>query len=345
MDMFECFKPQNMIDKITSARTQERSLTSDELWKLRDLLYCAEQDDRIIRVARGEGRSSILNPIASNDDILFGWGMKAQHSLYKESAYRNFLEPGCVDAENMCRIIIQYENAISYRMAKHFPEYAQDARRANNRYVQRLLADVDRFHNEPEQLELIKDWLCTVLQTSGDIHFRKVSPWISASLGEERYKTAYFFGGGRTSTAGRPQGNYIKKRFVILDAWVRRDEEHFAFERTADLIAKLNRINLPWYEDRHHEIMMKYAIYPHNLIGYYYFEDDHLLHYRVNPHYLNAWTRDPFFRIGDYVHIDQDLDNLPTDNPYRLIYSRLGDRFSVVRRVKPAEHEVQHGVE
>lgn len=345
MDMFECFKPQNMIDKITSARTQERSLTSDELRHLRDLLYRAEQDDQIIRVARGEGRSSILNPIASNDNILFGWGMKAQHALYEESAYRNFLEPGCVDAAYMRRIIKQYEKAISYRMTKHFPEYASDAMAENNRYVQRLLRNVDLFQNEPEQLELIKDWLCTVLQTSGDINFRKVSPWISASLGEERYKTAYFFSGGRTSTSGGPQGNSIKKRFVILDAWVRKDEEHIAFEKTADLITRLNSINLPWYEDRHHEIMMKYAIYPQNLIGYYYFENDHLLHYRVNPHYLNAWIENPRIQIGDYVYIDQDLDNLPADNPYRLIYSRFGDRFSVARRVDPTEPEIQNGVE
>ena len=77
---------------------------------------------------------------------------------------------------------------------------------------------------------------------------------------------------------------------------------------------------------------------------YYYFENDEILHYRVNPHYLNAWTIDPSFRIGDYVDIDQDLNNLPTDNPYRRIYSRFGDTFSAARHVNPTEHGKQNGV-
>lgn len=286
------------------------------------------QSKHMIRLARGDGRTEILNQIVADDRVIFGWGLKGQHAFHEQSQLRDFLEPNQVDVDQLKRIIKLYEDNLTY----HFRKTRSGNGWINARHrnlVQKLYDSIDENENSQENLLLIKDWLCTVLHTSGCIDFRNISPWVSASAGNDRYKTAYLFGKGK---ADYYKGRKTRHRFVIFDTWVLPCDEHCTFERTQFLIACFAKMGLPWYPDRHHEIMLKYAIYPQNLIGYYYFEDDMLLYYYLNPNYLSRMKSDPNFQIGDDVFIDQTDVGFPANNPYRIIYERRGSQFDVHER-------------
>ncbi|WP_092926442.1 hypothetical protein [Romboutsia hominis] len=99
-------------------------------------------------------------------------------------------------------------------------------------------------------------------------------------------------------------------------------EEGHAYRSTNHIICKLHQIGIPWYRNKYNEIMVKYALYPHQLVGYYYFEDNELKHYVVNHHYVDMWKENQQFKIGDYVYIDQGNVDFPADNPYKVIYSK-----------------------
>lgn len=196
--------------------------------------------------------------------------------------------------------------------------------------IKKLYSAIDKNSDSQTDILLIKDWICAVLHTAGTADFKNISPWVSATAGDERYKTAYFFGMGYFPFSRR--NAQINKRFVIFDTWVNKNEEHHIYERTQYLIDSFRRLGLPWYNDKHHEIMLKYAIYPHRLIGYYYFENDNLLYYKVNPHYFEYINDDAHFAIGDDISIDQSSVIFPADNPYNVIYSRSGMSFDVYDR-------------
>ena len=226
---------------------------------------------------------------------------------------------------NRATYIKLYEDDLPYHFRKAgFGAGWNSARHRS--LVQRLYDSIDANQDTGENLLLIKDWLCAVLHTAGSPAFHNLSPWVSASAGSKRYKTAYLFGAGRADSY---RGERTRRRFVIFDTWVSPGDEHRTFERTQFLIARFREIGLPWYADRHYEIMLKYAIYPQNLIGYYYFENDMPLHYYLNPHYWSRMESDPHFQIGDEVMIDQTDVGFPADNPYRIIYERRGGRFGV----------------
>ena len=328
MDMFSPFNPKQLIRGIPCAKTTGRDLTRQELAVLKEKLYVAEENSNLIRLARGDGRAEILNQIVADDRVLFGWGLKSQHAFYEQSKLRDFLEPNQVDVGQLKRIIKLYEDNLTYHFCKTSPRDGRVNTQHHN-LVKKLYDTIDGNRNSQENLLLIKDWICSVLHTSGCIDFRNISPWVSASAGNDRYKTAYLFGRG---TVGACKRKNIHRRFVIFDTWVLPCDEHRTFERTQFLITCLEKMKLPWYLDKHREMMLKYAIYPQNLIGYYYFEDDMLLYYYLNPHYLSRMRSDPNFQIGDEVFIDQTDVGFPADNPYRVIYKRTGSRLDVHER-------------
>lgn len=325
MYLYAPFEPRNLIQSIECARTTGRSLTAQEISVLKEKLYTAEENQLLIRLARGDGRANILNQIIADDRVIFGWGIKSQHAFHEQSKLRDFLEPNQVDVEQMVRIVELYQHNLTYQFTKKL--YA-NARCFDN--IKQLCDAIYKYQHSREALLLIKDWICTVLHTSGCADFKNISPWVSASTGASRYKTAYDFGAGVRGYGGRRTGT--NHRFVIFDTWVFAAEEHMTFERTQFLIERFREMGLPWYPDRHHEIMLKYAIYPQNLIGYYYFENDCLLYYYVNPHYLEYMYSSPQFQIGDSVFIDQSDVQFPAENPYRIIYSRDGSQFDVFKR-------------
>lgn len=328
MNMFAPFEPEQLIQGIECARTTGRALTKKEIVDLKGKLYAAEKNPSIVRLARGDGRLKILDQILADDRVIFGWGLKSQHAFCERSKLRDFLEPDRVDIDQLKKVVKLYERNLDHHYRK--PEFGNfGANAQHHKVVQKLYALIEENQKSPETMLLIKDWLCNALHTSGCCEFRNISPWVSASAGKDRYKTAYLFGNGKYNCyPGR--GN--RKRFVIFDTWVSPWDEHHTFERTQFLVESFANVGLPWYPDMHHEIMLKYAIYPQNLIGYYYFEDDILLYYYLNPNYLDCIEADPDFQIGDYVYVDQTEVFFPADNPYRIIYERKNGQFGVYDR-------------
>ena len=328
MNMFAPFEPERLIQEVKCVKTTGRNLTEKETKVLKEKLYIAENNHDIIRLARGDGRLQILDQIIADDRVVFGWGLKSQHAFHRQSKFRDFLEPNRVDIDQLKKVIKTFEKNLDYHYRK--AEFSNVGANAQHHDMsQKLYALIEENQESQRKLLLIKDWICSVLHTSGCLDFQNTSPWVSASAGNDRYKTAYLFGAGKTS-------HYIGlkncSRFVIFDTWVSAWDEHRTFERTQFLIESLEEMGLPWYPDRHHEIMLKYAIYPQNLIGYYYFEDNVLLYYYLNPNYLNHIKSDTDFHIGDDVYIDQTDVSFPADNPYRIIYRRGNGQFDVYER-------------
>lgn len=323
------FKPQRMIENIKIAQTADHQLNSDELSSFKNKLLEAETNQRIIRLARGDGRVNIIDSIVLNDGVVFNWGLKSQHAFHEQSPFRDFLEPNAMDADRMREIVTMFKKDLAYRYRKHFDSKDQWLSTADS-IVQRLNDVIDKNEHCGESLLLVKDWICAVLQTAGAADFKNISPWVSATVGSERYKTAYSFGSGNIPFSRRKMGR--NKRFIIFDTWVSINDEHYAYERTEYLIQKFKELGLPWYPDKHHEVMLKYAIYPHNLIGYYYFEHDDLLYYQLNPHYWDEMKKEADFKIGEPLYFNQSDVDFPADNPYRMIYSRVGNHFETYKR-------------
>ncbi len=321
------FAPLKIVDAIETAKVSGRELTDYERALLKEKLKESEINRDIIRLARGEGRLNILEEIVNNEKLLFDWGLKCQHAFYKDSEFRTFLEPYNVDLQQMKRIVSMFGKALSYRYKKHFN---LDDVAHTEAVTQKLLDTIDRHAQSRENLILIKDWICATLQTAGHEDFKNVSPFVSATMGDNRYQIAYDFGSGELWGSKRKMGK--NKKFVIYDAWINASEEHFAYEKTDYLIQSFKELGLPWYPDAHHEIMLKYAIYPHNLIGYYYFEQDELISYCVNPHYWQKFLEGHNFKIGDHIYIEQNEFDFPFHNPYRLIYYRDGKNYGVYKK-------------
>lgn len=329
MNMFLQFEPQRMIEDIEAAQTADYQLNSVELSNFKNILLEAETNRQIIRLARGDGRIRIIDNIILKRGIVFDWGLKSQHAFHEQSKFRDFLEPNAMDVNQMKEIVTMFKKDLAYRYYKHFGSEDQRLSTAD-KIVQNLNDVIDENEHCVESLLLIKDWICAVLQTAGAVDFKNISPWVSATAGTDRYKTAYFFGSGYIPFAKRKMCK--NQRFIIFDTWVSVNDEHYTYERTQYLIQKLKELGLPWYPDKHHEIMLKYAIYPHNLIGYFYFECDNLLHYQLNPHYWDEMKKGSDFKIGEPLYFDQSNVDFPADNPYRVIYSRSGNHFETYKR-------------
>ena len=110
MNEFASFEPEQLVREITYAKTRDRDLTAKEIAMLKDKLRIAEEDPNIIRIARGEGRTEILNQIVADDRIVFGWGLKSQHAFHEQSKFRDFLEPNQVDINQLIKVVELYKD-------------------------------------------------------------------------------------------------------------------------------------------------------------------------------------------------------------------------------------------
>jgi hypothetical protein len=92
---FECSDGRNLI-------------FSDEF--IKNKLYNALTNENIICLARGEGRSEILNDIVFHPEILFDWGEKSVHALLenKDEDLRKFCDPEIIDKDTLIDFITQY---------------------------------------------------------------------------------------------------------------------------------------------------------------------------------------------------------------------------------------------
>ncbi|EIW15695.1 hypothetical protein SAMN04515679_0507 [Pelosinus fermentans] len=94
-----------------------------------------------------------------------------------------------------------------------------------------------------------------------------------------------------------------------------------AYYLTRNIISRLKSFSIDWYPDHNKEIMIRYGLFPQNIVGYYVYKDGKLCSYVINPYYLCKWRADSSFDIGDGVFIDQSEVNLKnSDGLFLRIY-------------------------
>lgn len=322
MNLMGTLAPYNMIDSIPYIKVNNYILTKTYSVKIKELLYLAEKNTNIIRMARGEGRKSILKEIVFKNDVIFNWGIKGRHAFIDDSPISNLLEPDGLDRESLRKLLDIYREDIQGRNARYFMGQGE---KETDDIINKLSDVID--NGNFDDLQYAKDWICTTLHTAGNKDFKNYSALVSTSCGENRYKTASFFGNSQSNFPKYNKNTTLKGKFVIFDYWDSIYEEGNTFIRTKTLIAKMKKLGLPWYVDKHKECMVRFALYPQKMIGYYYIEDDKVLYYEFNPNYMNAYKTNNHFLIGDYVHIEQKDVYFPADNPYRRIYLYNGIEF------------------
>lgn len=188
-----------------------------------------------------------------------------------------------------------------------------------NIFLDKLIEQISREYNNTDLL-CVKEWLIYALHTMGEKNFKKITPCISCSCGTNRFDIAQKFGRGRNN-------NY----FVIMDCWVDKREEGCAYKRTEYVNTVLRKYGLNWFYNKHNEIMLKYGIFPQQLVGYYLLDRNSTYKYVINRHYVDEWERNTDFEIGDPIYFEQiiDFNNL---GPYNTIYEYDGRSFSIAAR-------------
>lgn len=273
----------------------------------------------IICLARGEGRSRALNDIVFHPEILFDWGEKSLHAFLekKDERLRNFCDPGIVDKE----VMIYYIEKYGENLKCFYERYVCLGRQESdvNTFMEQLIYII-RMETDNAKLLCIKDWLLYALHTMQEKEFSRITPCISCSYGDRRFDVAYKFGKGHYN-------NY----FVVMDCWVERSEEGRSYKR-ADYVNKiLSEYGLTWFPNRHNEIMLKYGIFPQQLVGYYFWDRGSLKKYVINKHYIDAWKENAAFEIGDPIYFEQTID-FEKLGPYNTVYEYNGRCFSIAGR-------------
>ena len=213
--------------------------------------------------------------------------------------------------------INKYTKNLEKMMNKH-PALRVDIDAHNK--IERLKNIVINETNE-EKLLFIKEWLMYAFHTMGVSEFSKLTPCISCSYGFERFNVAKIFGGYRGKN----------RYYVIMDSWVDISEEGIAFKKTEYVNSVLEGYGLKWFPNRHSEIMLKYAIFPQQLVGYYFVDNGQITKYVVNKHYIDECNRKNDFEIGTTLYFDQYID-FSILGPYNTVYQYYNGDFSVAGR-------------
>ena len=110
---------------------------ADEFYKNKLMNALTNQD--IICVARGEGRSRILNDIFFHPEILFDWGEKSLHALLdrQDERMRIFCDPEIVDKEVMLYYIRKYGQKLKYYYGRY--KYLKCQEEDANDFVEQLI--------------------------------------------------------------------------------------------------------------------------------------------------------------------------------------------------------------
>lgn len=286
---------------------------------IKEKLHGATHNQDIICLARGDGRSSILNDIVFHPEILFDWGEKSMHSFLsdKDERLRKFCDPNTIDKEIMIYYINVYKQGLDYYSRK-YRMFDSNIEILNN-FIEKLIHKVISEENE-EKLVCLKEWLFYALHTMGDKDFKKITPWLSCSFGISRFDTACNFG-------KHSRNSY----YVVMDAWVRKSEEKSAYMKMDYVNEILKEYGLKWFDNRHNEIMLKYGIFPQQLVGYYFFDRGKLEKYVINRHYVDEWEQNKEFEIGMPIYFEQIVD-FNKLGPYNTVYEYNGRGFSIAGR-------------
>ncbi len=199
---------------------------------IKNKLKNALSNENIICLARGEGRSRILNDIVFHPEILFDWGEKSVHALLenKDEHLRRFCDPQIINKDIMIYYITKYAEQLKryYQRYRYLKGNEQDV----NSFLDKLIEQVSKEYNDTDLL-CVKEWLIYALHTMGEKEFKKTTPCISCCYGTNRFDIAQKFGRGRN-------GNH----FVIMDCWVDKREEGSAYKRTEYVNTVLRKYGL-----------------------------------------------------------------------------------------------------
>lgn len=303
---------EDMVSKIPKFITIDGEIKDLSNKFLKEKLLSSEKNENIYRVSRGDSRSRIMS-LVGDFDTFFNWGLKSNHSFLDDSIFREFLEPGNVDKNIMLELL---NSKINRYLAHHLIRYPEDVKGDRIRFIDQIKESII-ITKANDDLLFIKEFILFLLHTMGnDKFFNNVTPWISTSYGKRRFKVAWRFATHKITN--RKKTNIPP--YIILDYWTAKVNEGYTFIKTSEIRKKLKMLGIEWHRDRNSEIMLKFCMFPHQLVGYYYFENGDLAHYCFNPHYINRWIEDDTFKIGDNLYINQEEVDFPANNPYKIIY-------------------------
>ncbi|MGG3801598.1 hypothetical protein [Metabacillus fastidiosus] len=291
---------------------------------LKEKLLSSEKNENIYRVSRGDNQLKTMSLIG-DFNTFFNWGLKSNHSFWEDSEIREFLEAETINKEIMFDLV---NNNIDGNLNYHFQNYRHYVKGDRPSFINQINESIHNTQAK-EDLLFIKEFILYFLHTMGnDKFFRKVTPWISTSYGKNRFNVALRFARHNL----RRSNKYKISPYIILDYWTPRVNEGYTFIKTSEVIKRLKLFGIDWHRDANSEIMLKYCMFPHQLIGYYYFENEQLTYYCFNPHYIKRWIEDNTFLIGDNLYINQEHVDFPADNLYKIIYLKEKNKISTFNK-------------
>lgn len=252
-------------------------------------LLQSEENRNIIRVLRGEGRRDIIERYIYNSSIFFLYGLKSPHATVEANDLTELLNP-----------VVKFEKR---EMLDFLPTLIDELKRQHKKDSPINLPDdieekFRRFICENTDIQFVRDFFASILHTSGrNKDYNTAKPWISCTYGASKFEIAERFARCRDTVDD----------YILIDYWVQRTRKYRAptYYLTRNIINRLKSFSMDWYPDHNKEIMVRYGLFPHNIVGYYVYKDRKLRSYVINPHYLHRWQADSSFDIGDSVFIDQ----------------------------------------
>lgn len=296
----------------------------------------ANRNKDIIMLARGDGRNNWNKYIKSDD--FFYWGVKSEHG-YKdyisnwllkgrlsENELRQLLNPGEYSIELLIALLNQIEYSLNWYKEKMDIKEDSILKYKENKYnniikkYNSIKLGINNVQNQ-DDLFYLKFEMCRLLHIMGNPVYKNKSPYISTAKGDNRYKIACRFAGNKYARVYKEKQN----TFVILDYWVNMNENKHKFFIVKECIKVLEKYNVKFLKSWYDEVLLMYAMFPHQIVGYYYFENDKLLYYKINPFYLKEWENDIEFKIGDSIYIPQQINDIGDDFPFDRIYTDNGE--------------------
>lgn len=268
-------------------------------------LLKSEENQNIIRVLRGEGRTDIIEKYIHNSSIFFLYGLKSPHAI--------------VEANELTKLLNPAVNLEKKEMLDFLPILIDELKRQHKKDSPINLPDdledkFRRFICENTDIQFVRDFFVSILHTSGrNRDFNTAKPWISCTYGANKYEVAEKFARCRDTV----------NDYILIDYWVKRARKYIVptYYLTRSIIYRLKSFSIDWYPDHNKEIMVRYGLFPQNIVGYYVYKNSKLDSYVINPHYLHKWRNNSSFNIGEDVFINQSEVKLENaDGLYWRIY-------------------------
>jgi hypothetical protein len=278
---------------------------------------------KFIVAARGEGNRDYVDYIISDD--VFNWGIKSLHSTINNGFIQTLLGTNTHSVEFLEDLLNQIDESLMYYVnVKDRKGYKITISKEN---VDRIIDDLRIQIKDIDSEEGIKDLkyeLCLYLHLLNyydDDLYRYNKIFISGQFGYYRHARAMRFAQGIAGENGE---------YVILDYWIKKEEHLYTYMMATKFYDILKKYGVIWFNEGldylNYEILTKYVLLPHRLIGYQYFKDGIQRYYCINNHLLEEWKRNPNFEIGDAdIYIEQDLNTLGNNFLSNIVYTIDGN--------------------